>query len=181
MSLQIDIKLFNDQSYKVANGTYYNVQTDNRIIEVLERCRMSGRRIRLDYGDVETGRSWGEDNDVTGKLGRSMGPVKVPILLHNARSTGGPQLLDQCLVAIMDTHGRTLYRHPSYQPSHDWENARIRPGEKYAELFARHTQSSREELVARFITRAHAQRYIDKKIKFEPMPGCKHCGSSLSR
>ena len=74
------------KTYKVCNGTWYYEETDDEVIEVLENARLSGTRIRIYLGDKETGRDWGEVCDVTGYVGRSMGPIKIPILLHNARS-----------------------------------------------------------------------------------------------
>lgn len=99
--------------YNVVNGTSYHKDTPQALIEVLERAREQGLRLRLFVGDSATGRDWCEENDVTGTLGRSMGTIKVPLLLHNARSIGGGALLDHCIVRVL--HGkRELYRHPSY-------------------------------------------------------------------
>ena len=41
--------------------------------------------------------------------------MKVPILLHNARSRGGMHIMDHCIVRILDseTH-EVLYSHPKY-------------------------------------------------------------------
>ena len=42
-----------------------------------------------------------------------MGPVRVPLLIHNSRSTGGGELLTHCIVRI--TAGPVvLYSHPTY-------------------------------------------------------------------
>ena len=45
-----------------------------------------------------------------------MGPLKVPLLIHNSRSHGGSALLDHCIVRIRGTgdKGRVLYQHPRY-------------------------------------------------------------------
>jgi hypothetical protein len=44
-----------------------------------------------------------------------MGPVKIPILVHNRRSSGGGGLLDNCVVKIIDIGSKTvLYVHPKY-------------------------------------------------------------------
>lgn len=99
------------KKYKVVNGTYYQPTTDDRVIEVLERCRKDGTRITVDYGDVETGKSWGEIYDVSGRVGRSGGSIKIPILLHNSRSIGGCGMLDHCILSIREScyGGRVLY------------------------------------------------------------------------
>lgn len=99
------------------NGTTYKDETPEDVIRVLERARMARFRIRVDYGDTETGESWGESFDTTGYVGRSMGPVKIPILVHNARSMGGGGILDHCIVRIEYANkrdGGVLYEHPTY-------------------------------------------------------------------
>lgn len=96
--------------YKVVNGTFYSVKTSDKIISILENCRMSNKRIILDYGNVETGESWGEIHDITGRVSRSAGRIKIPILIHNARSTGGGAILDHCIIGIKESRGgKVLY------------------------------------------------------------------------
>lgn len=111
--------------YKVRNGTFYHGQTSEEIIRILERCRRNETLIRLDLGDAQTGESWSEEFDVQGRLGRSMGPMKVPLLICDDEC-GGPQLLDHCIVAITYVEsGRTAYRHPSYRPKYDWRTGHV--------------------------------------------------------
>lgn len=98
------------KEYKEINGTSYDVRTNDKIINVLEKCRRNGTRIILDYGDTETGESWNEVYDITGRLGRSTGNVKIPILLHNSRSIGGGAILDHCIIGIKESKGgKVLY------------------------------------------------------------------------
>lgn len=97
------------------NGTTYHDSTYPEVVDVLERVRASQQRIVVAYGDVTTGRDWGDTHDVAGRVGRSMGPVKVPLLIHNSRSFGGPAMLDHCIVQIRESRGgRVLYQHPNY-------------------------------------------------------------------
>ena len=97
------------------NGTDYDNRTPEAVANILESSRLLRHRIRIFYGDRETGRDWGEENDVTGYVGRSTGASKIPLLVHNSRSYGGGALLDHCIVKIMDTHTkRVLYSHPTY-------------------------------------------------------------------
>jgi hypothetical protein len=105
-----------DRSYQIVNGTYYHHNTPAAVIQVLEQARQTGTRIRLHYGDTETGRDWLDEFGVEGRIGRSMGPVKVPILLARTTSIGGPALLEHCVVKIRRSGkgGRTLYRHPKH-------------------------------------------------------------------
>ena len=99
----------------VKNGTTYHDLTSPEVVEVLERVRASQKRIVVAYGDVATGRNWEECYDVAGRVGRSMGPVKAPLLIHNSRSYGGQAMLDHCIVQIRESRGgHVLYQHPSY-------------------------------------------------------------------
>lgn len=101
-----------ERNYQVVNETSYDARTIPEVIRILEACRQDRTRIRVHYGDVVTGKDW---IDVTGKVGRSMGPIKVPLLIHNCRSLGGGALLDHCIVRIVTSKGkRELYRHPLY-------------------------------------------------------------------
>ena len=82
----------------VVNGTYYHRDTKPEVVAVLERVRDSGVRVELSYGDPVAGFEWGDKH--AGYIGRSMGPHKVPLLIANRLSSGGPQLLDHCIVKI---------------------------------------------------------------------------------
>ena len=100
-----------ETTYKHRYGTAYHIDTSNEVIEVLERCRLNNIRIVLDYGDTETGKSWEEDCDVVGRVGRSNGSIKIPILLRNSRSTGGCHILDHCIIGIKESKGgKELYK-----------------------------------------------------------------------
>jgi len=104
---------YGDKSYKVVNGTYYHIDTPDRVITALEGARHNRWRIRLDYGDVKTGRSWGEVCDITGYVGRSTGKIKIPILVYNSRSFGGAAILDDCILSVRFSNkkeGGFLYR-----------------------------------------------------------------------
>lgn len=102
-----------DAKYQIVNGTYYHTETSPEVIRVLEQARHNRTRIRIHLGDVQLGRDWLEEWDVTGTVGRSMGPVKIPLMIASSRSSGGPGILDHCIVRIRTT-GRDLYRHPNY-------------------------------------------------------------------
>lgn len=66
-------------------------------------------------GDTKIGRDWLEEFETSGYISNSMGPLKVPLLIPNSRSTGGGHILDHCIVRIKDFRtGRELYRHPKY-------------------------------------------------------------------
>ncbi len=110
--------------YQVVNGTSYHAETSAAVIEVLERARQNRTRIHVSYGDAATGKDWLEEFDIAGYVGRSMGPVKVALLIGNRRSLGGGAMLDHCIVCIRaSAGGRVLYQHPVYH----FGNLVIRP------------------------------------------------------
>jgi len=103
------------RKYQQYNGTCYHADTTKEIIMLLERIRFYQIRVRLHWGDIKTGRDWCDDLDCKGRLGRSTGSIKIPILLYNSRSMDGGHILDHCIVKIMETKGgKVLYCHPEY-------------------------------------------------------------------
>ena len=101
-------------NYRKVGGIFYHLDTPDAVVAALERARACRWRVRLYYGDGITGKDWLEENDVEGYVANSIGPLKVPLLLHNRRSHGGCALLDQCLVKIRRTTGGGIYQHPTY-------------------------------------------------------------------
>lgn len=113
--MRIETVTHRGKRYRLCNGTYYHENTRDGIIAILEDVRNRKIRVRLYYGDAKTGLADGGSED--GSLSRSMGPVKVPILLHNANSEVGPQLLDHCIVRIRYANtkwGGDIYLHPHF-------------------------------------------------------------------
>ena len=109
----IEVKEINGKKYKVLNGTYYNEKTSDEVIRVLENSRKNNSRIRVFYGDTETGRDWLEIYDTIGTVGRSMGDIKIPLLIKTVRSFCGGALLDYCIVKIT-IDKRVVYKNPKY-------------------------------------------------------------------
>lgn len=109
------MKYENKDFYKVINGTSYHAETSDKVISILEHCRVNKLRIIVDYGDIETGKSWGETCDIAGYIGRSTGLNKIPLLIYNSRSMGGGGILDNCIIKITTSKGKAvLYQHPNY-------------------------------------------------------------------
>jgi hypothetical protein len=97
----------------ILNGTTYHKETDVLVANALDHARENRLRIRVWYG--KDGKSWNEEKDVCGYVGRSTGEVKIPLLVNNSRSLGGPALLDHCIVKIVNTRTkRTLYQHQKF-------------------------------------------------------------------
>lgn len=100
---------------KTTNGTSYNDETPDEVIRVLESARQNRTRLHISLGDTASGRDWLEEFESHGYVGRSMGPVKVPLLVANTRSLGGGSILAHCIVRIRESAGgRVLYQHPDY-------------------------------------------------------------------
>ena len=101
------------------SGTYYRDSTPTYVVHELERARRYHLRVRLFYGDKETGRDWGEEFDTMGYVGRTCGPIKSLILLLCCDSRGGCAILTDCIVRLY-VDGIETYRHPKYhQPEYE--------------------------------------------------------------
>ena len=107
------------KTYKVVNGTSYYIRTPDEVIRVLEHARLNRTRLHVSLGHTDgpkAGLDWLEEFESHGYIGRIMGPIKVPLLVANSRSSGGGALLDHCIVRIRQSAGgRVLWQHPAYR------------------------------------------------------------------
>lgn len=174
----------NTITYKIVSGTaykqgmrlkgkeYQDEETPDEVVKILETARQSGAILRVFYGDTATGRDWLEENDVKGRIGRSTGRIKIPLLVA-PRANGGPALLDNCIVKIMQG-ASMLYQHPSYympvltlrtiKSAITSTSAPAKPDED-TRLYAmgyRHEVQADGKAHARFKTLQAATRYIKK-------------------
>lgn len=102
---------------KEFNGFWFNEETDPKVMEVISGLSRE-TRIRVWYGDNKTGKSWDEENDTCGYIGRTTGTKKIAILINNKRSWGGGALLCHAIVKIVRTdNGNILYKHPNFSQS----------------------------------------------------------------
>jgi len=106
------------KTYRLENGTSFDSRTPDEVVRVLENARLNRTRLHISLGETEgpqAGRDWLEEWDVAGYVGRSIGPVKVPLLVANRRSLGGGAILDHAIVRIRTSSGgRVLWQHPAY-------------------------------------------------------------------
>lgn len=103
----------NTINYQIVNGTAYHAETDQYVINQLEKARYNKSRIRIFFGDTETGKDWLEENDTIGTIGRSTGNIKIPLLIRTSSNYGGGALLDHCIVRITVDKWE-VYRHENY-------------------------------------------------------------------
>lgn len=143
------------------NGTTYNDETPRAVVNALERAQRERFRVRVWYGNTDTGRAWAEEHDVTGYIGRSTGRVKIPLIVHNTRSMGGPGLLDHCIVRIDRTDtAETLYRHPAFSSGFAERRVIEERGTQPMNLPYR-VQDDERQTHARFPTFERATRWLD--------------------
>lgn len=119
----------------------------------------SGDRVRIFYGDVDTGEQWMEDHDVSGYVEPAYF-LRMPVLAYSKRSVSTTPIMQNCLVRIIRTKdGKELWRAANYQdpylyiaPTPDWlRDAGYNWG----------VHDAREKNLANFRTKAKAQAYID--------------------
>lgn len=137
----------------LSRSTYFDPGTHPDAARVLEAARKRGRKLRLILGDTSTGEPWLEEHDVVGRIGRSTGSLKVPLLIE-AGQCGGSAILCACLLALIAwDSGDVLYRHAAYREA----ELDIRPSE--AEDLPWCVVRG-EEVVARFQDIAKACAYL---------------------
>ena len=90
--------------YKVVNDTAYDVRTPDALVSLLEKMRMLRARCAFVYGDPETGVVW-DDTPLRGRIGRSTGTYKIPLVIKTRRSMGGEALLTHCILVVKESVG----------------------------------------------------------------------------
>lgn len=98
-------------NYKIVQETAYHEETPDRVVLLLEQSRQNRTRIKINYGDLKTGKVW-DDKPFSCTVGRSTGRIKIPLAIKTARSTGGEGLLDHCIVKIERTGPRAKWYAP---------------------------------------------------------------------
>lgn len=103
----------NRRYFKLYNDSCYTIETNPKVIQLLEEARINGERVRITLGDVRNGKAW-DDKPETGTIGRSKGDIKIPLLIKTKRSFGGGAILTHCIVKLeIKRYGRHYL--PCYQ------------------------------------------------------------------
>lgn len=159
-------KVKNDTCYqyaiKLKDGTYEERDANDmkQIIGTLETARGYRDRIRLWYGDINTGCSWDEEYNVTGYIGRSVGPYMIPILLPNRTSHWGIGILDMRIIRIDNTQTRqTLYKHPKFHIKPMEVRDEVNP-ELLEKGYVAFVYKESEGRMASFRSRKKAENYV---------------------
>lgn len=84
--------------YKIVKGTAYHVATPEVVVNLLEHARGNGLIVKIVYGDVKSGKPWGDHPEI-GTVGRSMGEIKIPLVVP-ANDIGGPAILSDSIVDL---------------------------------------------------------------------------------
>lgn len=92
-----------NKTYKTIDGFYFDEKTDGNVIKEILKAYNGKYRIRIWYGDEK--KSWNEESDIIGNIGRSTGEIKIPLLIKSSRSYGGFRILDSCIVRIDVNYG----------------------------------------------------------------------------
>lgn len=88
------------------------------VMSILEKASRNRTKLRLWYGNKETGKDWGDVHDVFGYIGRSCGTVKIPLMIARRNSSGGPAILTDAIIKITEDK-KTVYQHPKFhQPEY---------------------------------------------------------------
>ena len=111
------------KEYKVCNGTFYSAEALDGAILALEYARVNKIRIRIFYAYKTTEEKergvkdsefdvlevWNEEFNCVGRLGRSNGNIKCPLLLSSSSSCYGVPILDNRTVLVKTTDGKILF------------------------------------------------------------------------
>jgi hypothetical protein len=101
------------KQYKQVGKLSFSENTPDVVCGILLKFNRSGERIRIFLGDSETGLDWMEEYDIMGHIGNSTGNLKVPLMINNSRSIGGPEIMAENIVKI--THNKEIiYKHEKY-------------------------------------------------------------------
>lgn len=99
------------------NGVHFAENTPEKVMQICSNANRKNR-FRFWYGDNNTGKSWNEENDVCGYIGRSTGIKKIPLLITKVNSYGGGGLLTDCIVKIIEIRTKkVVYQHDNFNQS----------------------------------------------------------------
>ena len=107
------------KTYKEFGGLYFSEDTKSYLLKEAICYAFNNKiRVRVWYGDINTGVSWNDENDICGYIGRSTGQIKIPLLINSRKSSGGGALSVSCIIKVVETQTkRVLYKHENFHQS----------------------------------------------------------------
>lgn len=153
----------------LSRTTFYHYRTSpevRRVIDELLRGSIA-RKVRVWIGDVGTGVPWLEEHDVLGWFGRSLGPLRVPLLISSRGDGGGVAVLDHCILRIArvtSQSAQVLYQAANWQ----MPVLKVLPRPKEADAEREQTlrkykfsvYDQADKLIARFTSLKYANEYV---------------------
>ena len=137
----------------------FDEKTNDAVQRVITSAYHANQRLRVVFGDVETGEDWLEKHCVIGTVGRSAGTIKKPLLINNSRSTGGCAILTNCILKIVDVKNKhVLYEALNYKKPIFVKCASTHNGYMY-DVY--NVKNGSNILHARFKTEKSADNYIE--------------------
>ena len=113
----IQIDRIGRHKFKVLNGTFYDYNTTDELVTILEELRVAKTKCRFHWGNQYTGQDWRYEDNVLGHIGRQamLGGATRPILMAYHNSTGGYLLPSSTIVKIIETERKQLiFIHSNY-------------------------------------------------------------------
>lgn len=81
-------------------GTWFSLGTDAKVKSILNTAINDHSKLRIFYGDSVTGRSWMDEFDMYGRIGRSCGALKIPLLIEDGEMGGCGILTDRIIKIV---------------------------------------------------------------------------------
>ena len=154
MYFEVGIFLVRENKLEV----YKNV--NDSLMTILLNSYANHFRVRIWYGDTETGRSWDEEYGVTGTIGRTNGNIKIPIMVNNSRSLGGRLVLVDSIIRIDDIKDkRTLYKADNFHV--EKMEVKTEVGLEYPYRVMQYKDSGEVHNIANFKDNKRALHWID--------------------
>jgi len=140
-------------------NTFIDERTPEEVKQILLSELNSNNRLRLFFGDVETGKDWNEEHDTIGYIRCSTGETPILLLINNKRSSSGGAILTHCIIKIIKGN-KVLYQNPKYNcGKFYWELESIE-GE-CTEIVYKYKDDGNSDWVAKFKKAGQAKRWID--------------------
>ena len=134
----------------------FSDKINEKVKQVLTSCYNRKNRIRIVYGDVNTGKSYLDEYEILGYVGKSTGIKPIPLLINNSRSFGGGSILTDIILKIVDTQTKqVLFQHENYIIPVLTKEISSHNDYLYDVIY------NGETVVARFKTEKQANNYID--------------------